>query len=1042
MSTGPAPASWPLTPHQTGIHLADSVAERPELHSVVVAHRLTGAWDAERLRDRFGTLVRTHPALSARIVEDPSGLRMARTDAAPDWRDEKVPDDATEADTTRMIREEGRRPLDLTRGPLIRAALLRRADDSADLVLTASHLAVDDRSMDELVAALLSDGGTPQTGDYPAWATAAAATAGDGARRAAHLRAELAALEAAGAPEWGCGDSDAADADGAQTEFTVPAAVWQRLTATARSLGVTRYSALTAAVGLVWAHNGQAPAALVGAFVSRRPVREQHTIGYFSSTVAVPVHHTDDHTVGDHLRAVHRRALGAYRTADLPLFDVLPAGDTGPAAAALNVAVAPYWQPQVLHAAGLTAVPHPSPDLGVAKFPMLLSLDLEATDEARGLIQYQHRWFSPDTAARFARQVVAVLEAFADHPDAPLGSVDTLAPDDRRAALETARGARLAPEAVSVPELFARRAAQTPDRIAVTDEKTALSYAELDARSDTVARRLLASGVASGDRVGVRMARSADLVVALLAVLKTGAAYVPLDPAYPEARLAFMTEDAGISVVLGDTAEPPPGERPYATWVCVHGTAPDEDVALPAVDPGAPAYVIYTSGSTGRPKGVLVAHRNVVALLTATRGPLDLGPADVWTLFHSFAFDFSVWEIWGCLLTGGRLVVVPYEVSRNPEEFHRLLEEEEVTVLSQTPTAFGLLLATDRMTRGGLTVRLLVFGGEPLDSAALLPWFDRYPTARVENMYGITETTVHCTSHTMTREDALAGSRAVGRPLPGWDLYVLDPAGRPVPPGVPGEIHVGGAGVALGYLGRPELTAERFTTGDPATGPGGRLYRSGDRGRYLPDGTLEHLGRLDAQVKIRGFRIELGEIRGVLLEDPAVHSAAVVVGGAGTAEARLDAYAVLAPGGTAEDVLRRAAARLPEHMVPATLTALPALPLTGNGKLDTAALPAPGTAGSTGGSPAGPETDAAPEEPDDGAVLDRITEVWQQVLGVPVGPGDNFFALGGTSLVALRLKTALRDAGLPDLRLREIVRHATPAAMAELVRSRTREGAV
>ncbi len=297
-------------------------------------------------------------------------------------------------------------------------------------------------------------------------------------------------------------------------------------------------------------------------------------------------------------------------------------------------------------------------------------------------------------------------------------------------------------------------------------------------------------------------------------------------------------------------------------------------------------------------------------------------------------------------------------------------------------------------------------------------------------MYGITETTVHSTSHTVTPEDARAGNNTVGRPLPGWEVHVLDAHGRPVAPGVAGEIHVGGAGVALGYLNRPELTAERFTTDRHPDVPGARLYRSGDRGRYLPSGDLECLGRLDAQVKVRGFRIELGEVRDTLLRDPAVDFAAVVVHSAGTAEARLDAYVVLAPGETTAGLLQHAAARLPEHMVPQTVTVLPALPLTANGKLDTALLPPPG-----------------PEEPTDAAShdtsgtagddLDRVVAVWRDVLAVPVAPDDDFFQLGGTSLLALRLKTGLRDAGLPELALKEIIRNATPVAMTELLRSRT-----
>ncbi|WP_143343260.1 AMP-binding protein, partial [Crossiella equi] len=263
------------------------------------------------------------------------------------------------------------------------------------------------------------------------------------------------------------------------------------------------------------------------------------------------------------------------------------------------------------------------------------------------------------------------------------------------------------------------------------------------------------------------------------------------------------------------------------------------------------AYVIYTSGSTGRPKGVVVPHRNVLALVAATRPEYALSTADVWTWFHSSAFDFSVWEIWGCLLTGGRLVVVPYFVSREPDRFAELLAAEGVTVLSQTPSAFTQLLTVDHHA---LSPRLVVFGGEPLDARVLLPWFDQHPGSRVVNMFGITETTVHVTHQTLDRSLALAATRSVGPALPGWHLLVLDPEGRVQPPGVPGEICVGGAGVATGYLGQETLTAQRFRWNEHT---GSRLYHSGDLGRLRPDGRLEHLGRIDSQVKLRGFRIEL-----------------------------------------------------------------------------------------------------------------------------------------------------------------------------------------
>ncbi|MFE9613511.1 amino acid adenylation domain-containing protein [Streptomyces sp. NPDC006012] len=645
---------------------------------------------------------------------------------------------------------------------------------------------------------------------------------------------------------------------------------------------------------------------------------------------------------------------------------------------------------------------------------------------------------APEIARQFVRHLIHVHRQVRNTPETPVGETELL--DEAELARIVALG-RPRAELVSVPTTlhaaFRAVAAAHPDVCAVRDGRTQLTYRELDERSDRLAAGLRAHGVRDGDRVGVCLERSAELVATLLGVVKAGAAYVPTDPAYPAQRLTHTVRDARLGVVITELAQFPgsPGTELLTPGALVAaGTAGAPDSSVGGDDP---AYIIYTSGSSGRPKGVVVPHRNPIALMDATRSEYGLGAGDVWTFFHSGAFDFSVWEIWGALLTGGRLIVVPYDVSREPSQFRDLLVAEGVTVLSQTPSAFAQLLDVDHTA---LTVRLVVFGGEPLDAPMLLPWFDRHPESRcrVVNMFGITETTVHVTAQTITRRLALAATRSVGPALPGWHLYVRDPAGRTVPPGVAGEICVGGAGVALGYFGQEDLTAQRFR---PDPYGEGRLYLSGDRGRLRPDGSLEHLGRLDSQVKIRGFRIELDEIRSVLLEDPDVRAAAVVArrgDPADAASARIDAYVVLAdaasPGtggvtGTSIDtsvVRKRAASVLPAYMVPATVTSLPALPLTTNGKLDQARLPEPAIA---------PSALPAAEPGTGDELTAAIVGVWSKVLGVPVGVNDDFFELGGNSLYAIRISSAMRANGLPTLRLRQLYSTPTVAEVVQLLRS-------
>ncbi|HET6712021.1 amino acid adenylation domain-containing protein, partial [Amycolatopsis sp.] len=565
----------------------------------------------------------------------------------------------------------------------------------------------------------------------------------------------------------------------------------------------------------------------------------------------------------------------------------------------------------------------------------------------------------------------------------------------------------------TLPALFRGHVVSRPDAPALSDGDLRLTYRELDERANRLAWLLKARGAGPERLVALVLPRSADQVVAGLAVLKAGAGYVPLDPGYPAGRLRQVLDDVRPVLVVTTGAAGaalPTGHERLLLDSTDLSTQPATDPG-PAAAPDNTAYVIHTSGSTGTPKGVVVSHRNVVRLLAATDDLLGAGPDDVHTVFHSLAFDVSVWELWAALGRGGRLVVVPHAVTRSPREFLDLLSRERVTVLSQTPSACYQLVAAEAEHPVPLDLRAVLLAGESLDPARLRSWHGEGRPLLV-NLYGITETTVHSTFHALTEPEETRS--VIGRALPDLRLHLLDHALRPVPPGCPGEVYVAGAGVTRGYLGRPGLTASRFVA-DPFGAPGDRLYRSGDLARRLPDGTLEYLGRTDQQVKVRGFRIEPGEVEHVLERHPAV-TRAVVLPEAGAD--RLLAYVVTTGPVDPAEIRKHAAAVLPGHLVPAFVVPVAAIPLTPNGKLDRRALPAPG--------PAGPAS--RPPATDDERFL---CEVFAETLGVAgVGADDGFFDLGGHSLLATQLINRIRARAGIELGIRTLFDAPTPAALA------------
>ncbi|MEG4971171.1 amino acid adenylation domain-containing protein [Microcoleus sp. K4-B3] len=1059
--------TFPLSFAQQRLWFFEQLTPGNFTYHIVAGVRLTGTLDARSLDRSLNELVKRHEVLRTAfqtINGQPVQAIASNLELKILERDlRSLPETERDREVERLIAAEAKLAFDLSQAPLLRAKLLQLSDSNWVLLLSTHHIISDAWSMGIFIQELATFYQAFCTGKPSPLPELSVQYADFASWQRQWLQGEVLETQLAYWKKQLGGNLSVLNLPtdrprpavqtfrGAVHKFTIPKAIAEEMTQLSQREKATLFMTLLAAFKtLLYRYTGQEDI-LVGSPIANRNRREiEEVIGLFANTLVFRTNLSSNPTFKELLGRVREVALGAYNHQDLPfekLVEILqPERDLShnPLFQVL-FSLRNVRTPQIkLPGVTLSSL---EIERKTARFDLALDLE-EGLEGINGTLEYSQDLFDASTARRIAGHFLTLLESVAAHPEQRISNLPILTkPEQQQLLFEWNNTQSELPKNQCVHGLFEAQTERTPDAIAVVFDGEHLTYRELNRRANQLAHHLKNLGVKPEIPIGIFVDRSLEMVVGLLGILKAGGAYVPLDPAHSNERLNFMLEDAGVEILIAQSHLGEKIDRALhkifldSDW---ENIAPEsEENPSSEATPDNLAYVIYTSGSTGKPKGVQVNHRSVVHLFAATHPLFNFSDRDVWTVFHSYAFDFSVWEIWGALLHGCKLIVVPVEVTRSPAAFYQLLCSERVTILNQTPSAIRQLIDAKKAATNfqQSSLRLIVCGGEafPTELAAqLLEW-----NIPLWNFYGPTEATVWTAIHPIKLIESERPYIPIGRPLPNTQLYILDANLQPVPVGVLGELYIGGAGLSRGYLKRPELNAEKFIPHPFAENRTAfsliqnsssfilseHIYKTGDLARYLPDGNIEFMGRSDHQVKIRGFRIELGEIEAAIGQHPALRETVVLVREDNPGDKRLVAYIVSNSALKTQDselindlrcYLKQ---KLPQYMMPSAFVLLESLPLTPNGKIDQRSLRAPEI------NRAEFESNfAEPRTPDE----QLIAEIWAEVLGLErVGIHDNFFELGGHSLLATQAISRLREAFQVEVPLRSLFESPTVATVTE-----------